>query len=107
MLRVQEYVDYTACVAESAHARKTQDRAEVFARAANAKTRIAIYGSAGVITALAGFEKIGAEVWTAEQCTAFLSVISAMRSDGVGKHHVPIEDFEVMLFGDSRRARPE
>jgi hypothetical protein len=43
-LRVQAYVDFIACLSDSAHLSLARDEAEIFARAASGKTRISIYG---------------------------------------------------------------
>jgi len=60
-LRVQAYVDYFASLSDSAYLSLCSDEAGILARAANAKTRISIYGSADVVAALAAFEKAGAQ----------------------------------------------
>lgn len=65
-LRVQAYVDYIACLSDSAHL-LSRDKAEFLARATDAKTRISIYGSADVVAALAVFEKAGGQ--TAVRCS--------------------------------------
>jgi hypothetical protein len=100
-LRVQAYVDYIACVADSAHAREPQKLPEIFARAASAKTRISICGSASVVIALAEFEKAGAELRSTRQFVAMAELISAMRKEGAGKRKtVSTDTLLLILFGE-------
>jgi len=84
-LRVQAYVDYIACLSDSAHLSLSRDEAEIFARATSAKTRISIYGSADVVAALAAFEKAGGQIGSDDQRAAALALISAMRAESVGE----------------------
>jgi hypothetical protein len=106
-LRVQAYVDYIACLTDSTYLRESERKAEVLSRAANAKTRISIYGTADVISALAEFEKTGAEIRTKEQQMAILTLISTMRAESVGKQHdVSNEDLGLMLLGVGRPVNP-
>jgi len=58
-LRTEAYVDYLRFVAAAAHLRSDEDLRDAERDAANAKTRIAVYGSSQVIGALAQFEKAG------------------------------------------------
>jgi hypothetical protein len=102
-LRVQAYVDYIACLSDSAHLSLSRDKAEIMARATSAKTRISIYGSANVVTALADFEKAGAHIGSNGHRTAALALISAMRNESVGnKQKVSDETLRLVLFGEDR-----
>jgi hypothetical protein len=51
----------------------------VLAYAADAKARIAVYGSAPVVHALAAFEKAGPTLDNPPSTACFLNVVSAMR----------------------------
>jgi tRNA G46 methylase TrmB len=53
LLQTESYADYLRCVAEAAHVNLQTDEANLFARAADAKTRICLYGSKDVVTLLA------------------------------------------------------
>lgn len=59
--RGQAYVDYLRSVAQIAQVARSDSkkRSELLAAAADAKTRICVYGGASVITKLAAFEKGG------------------------------------------------
>lgn len=72
-LRSQAYVDYLRAVAEAAHHGKDARR-----NAADAKARIAVYGSAEVVTALARFEESGATLGQ-DGRGPFLALVAAMR----------------------------
>jgi len=95
LLQTSAYADYLRCVAESAHLNLESDTAAVFARAADAKTRICLYGSQEVITLLAAFEKEGGVIGNARQRSAFVSLVQAMQINPTAQ----ISDIEVILFG--------
>lgn len=83
-LRTKSYTDYLRAVLDQANLRpqpQSQEGKEVFSRAAYAKCRIFLYGSAKVISAFARFEKPGATMNTPEQCAAFGQMVALMRSD--------------------------
>ncbi len=58
-LRSQAYADYLRAVALSAHLRSDEDLRDAHLNAADAKARIAVYGSVPVLRALAEFEETG------------------------------------------------
>jgi ABC-type antimicrobial peptide transport system permease subunit len=95
LLKTGAYADYLRCVAEAAHLSLRSDEADLFARAADAKTRICLYGSQEVITLLAVFEKEGGIIGNAQQRSAFVRLVQSMR----GNLTVQISDIEVILFG--------
>lgn len=74
-------MNYLRCVAESAHVNLQTDEANLFARAADAKTRICLYGSKDVITSLAAFERAGGMLRNEKQREAFMRLVTAMRCD--------------------------
>jgi hypothetical protein len=99
LLRQASYADYLRGVAALA-----QNRADVEADlllVADAKSRIAIYGSSGVIEKLAAFEAIGPELTNESAREAFVSIIDQMRRDGdsisVGRDNV-----HLVLFGNKK-----
>ena len=59
-LRSQAYADYLRAVAASGHLRSDDDLRNAHRDAADAKARIAVYGSTDFIKALSRFEEAGA-----------------------------------------------
>ena len=102
-LRTLAYTDYLKSVCEQAmlvvHAQSRETR-EIFARTADAKTRICLYGSRQAVDAFAEFEKLGAEMKTNEQRRAFVKMVAIMRGDSGSDHDVLIENLEVVLWGN-------
>jgi len=74
------------------------DTADLFARAADAKTRICLYDSQEVITLLAAFEKEGGVIGNAQQRSAFVRLVQAMRVNPTTQ----ISDIEVILIQGAR-----
>lgn len=95
LLQTGAYADYLCCVAESAHLNLESDEASLLARAADAKTRICLYGSQEVIALLAAFEKEGGVIGSAQQRSAFVRLVQAMRLNSGAK----IANIELILFG--------
>jgi hypothetical protein len=96
-LRAQAYVDYLRAAAAAAHAR-AGDGSKARHDAADAKARIAVYGSEKVIAALARFEESGPIV-RREQPEPFLAVVAAMRLSAVSTR-----DLEAILLGPPKAA---
>lgn len=94
LLQTSAYADYLRCVAESAHLSLESNIADVFARAADAKTRVCLYGSDEVITLLAAFEREGGSIGSAPQRSAFVRLVQAMRVNPTAQ----ISDIEAILF---------
>jgi hypothetical protein len=67
----------------------------LFARTADAKTRVCLYGSDEVLTLLAAFEKEGSVISNAQQRSTFVRFVQAMRTNSKAQ----ISDIEVILFG--------
>jgi hypothetical protein len=95
LLQTGAYADYLRCVAEAAHLSLQSDEANLFARTADAKTRICLYGSQEVIALLAAFEKEGSVINNAQQRSVFVRLVQAMRTNSTAQ----ISDIEVILFG--------
>lgn len=72
--------------------------AQIHARIANARARIALYGSPNVVTLLADFEKAGNAIVTDEQHKAFICLIKAMRGDD----HVENSVLELVFMGSPK-----
>ena len=102
VVRNQAYADYLRSVAQIAQVdkRDPKRRAELLAMAADAKTRICVYGSATVIEALASFEKSGPSLDSSDSMTRFLAICNEMRRQGLGKPEiVEAENLNLVLFG--------
>ena len=97
-LRSKAYADYLSAVAAAAHLRSDDDERDAFRDAANAKARIAVYGSADVIRALARFEETGAKLSLSNgpAVNAFVSLVSAMRPKSGS---VAERDLSLVLLG--------
>jgi hypothetical protein len=97
-LRAQAYADYLRAVAASGHARSAEEKCTAARDAADAKARMVVYGSAGVITALARFEEAGA-VMHGPGGEAFISAVSSMRASD---RRVAQREIELLLLGPTR-----
>jgi hypothetical protein len=99
-LRTAAYVDYLRAVAAAGHLRSDEDLRDAHRDAADAKSRIAVYGSAKVVHALAQFEEAGAVLDNACAYNAFIQLVAAMRPWG---ESLSLRDIELVLFGPERR----
>jgi hypothetical protein len=95
--RGQSYVDFLKAVAAAAQQNRSK---ETLAAAADAKTRICIYGSAAVIKELGRFSTTGANTAAPEGRAVIVDLVKAMRRD-IGKtdHAVSERDLLDILFG--------
>ena len=98
LLQTEAYADYLRGVAEAAHHDLTVSEVQIHARIANARARIALYGSPNVVTLLADFEKAGNAIITNEQHEAFICLVKAMRGDD----HVENAALELVLMGSPK-----
>lgn len=71
LLQSQSYVDYLRAVTKAAHASTNEAARLANTEAADAKARLAVYGTSGVIAALARFEEEGAILDNARTRAAF------------------------------------
>jgi hypothetical protein len=110
-LRTKAYTDYLKCVGEQANfgKRQTQEGRELFAKTADAKSRICLYGSSSAVGAFAEFERLGATMNTPGQRTAFTRMVAIMRSDSGSGREVELNDLEAVLLGvkNIENIRPE
>lgn len=100
--RSQAYVDYLRSVAQIAKVGRSDSkkRSELLAAAADAKTRICVYGAAGVIVALAAFEKGGPVLDSPDSTARFLELCNEMRRQSLGRDEaVAVNDLSLILFG--------
>jgi len=95
-LRSQAYADYLRAVAAAGHLRSDDDLRDAHRDAADAKARIAVYGSADAIRALARFEQAGAILSDGPAAKAFISLVSAMRAGG---STLAENELELLLLG--------
>ena len=104
LLKTQAYVDFIKAVAKFAQAAKTDpnERLKILGEAADAKTRICLYGSSQVIKALSNFEKMGANLSKPETVEVFLVLVQQMRKESVGESDQAIsKELELVMFGVS------
>ena len=101
LLQAQAYADFLRGVAEAAHLNLDVNENQVHAKIADARARIALYGSPDVVRLLAQFEKAGNAIISEEQHEAFLLLIQAMRGDNKVEGAV----LKLVLLGSSE-ARP-
>lgn len=102
-LRTQAYLDYMKCVSELAQRAQFPNKsspAEIYARTADAKGRICLYGSPKVIRAFSIFEKLGATMGTADGEDSYIKMIKAMRKDSGNNCKIDSIDVALMLFGN-------
>jgi len=102
ILRSQAYVDYLRSVAQIAQIDRAdhKKRVEFLAAAADAKTRICVYGSAKVVDALAAFEKGGPALDSSDSLARFLVMCNEMRQQSFGtSEFVQAENLAMVLFG--------
>jgi hypothetical protein len=92
----QAYADYFRAMAMAS----TQGYLkEALSLAADAKTRICIYGSPHIVRILAEFERSGAHV-TASEHGLISELLKAMRVDmGTAQAGLPEDDLRLVLFG--------
>jgi hypothetical protein len=102
VLRTQAYTDYLKCVCDQAQLgvqHQSKENREIFARTADAKSRICLYGSTQSVEALARFERHGARTSTKEQMRVFSNMVAIMRSDSGSDPGVLIDSLEIVLLG--------
>jgi hypothetical protein len=97
-LQAQAYAEYLRAVAAAGHQRSDEDFRNARRDAADAKARIAVYGSARVVHSLAGSEQAGAVLSNAESCAAFISLVNSMRGASAA---VSKRDLGFVLLGAS------
>lgn len=99
-IRTRSYADYLKAVAAAAHPRTDEDLRDAQRDAADAKARIAVYGSASVISALARFEETGAVLGDAPSAGAFVALLSSIRA---GQPDVTERDLGLILLGTAQQ----
>jgi hypothetical protein len=99
----QAYVDYLRAVAQAAHARTANEQAEATMLLADAKARIAVYGTAATIEAMAKLDEVGPALHDPKAQEAFLAVAAAMRED---MDDVSPRALSVMLLGPAGEGLP-
>ncbi len=94
LLQSQSYVDYLRAVTKAAHAKSPDAVRLANAEAADAKARLAVYGTSGVIAALARFEEAGAVLDNPRTRAAFVALVGEMRQ----KQGAKAGDLSLVLF---------
>jgi len=100
--RSQAYIDYFRVIA---HIAQDGGSKENLAAAADAKTRICVYGSQEAIDRLRQFEAVGASTSSLEGKKAIVGLIRAVRSDTrKDGHRIGSETFREILLGRANRS---
>jgi len=99
LLQSQAYVDYLRAVGKAAYAGSQQALVSAQAEAADAKARLAVYGTSQVIAALARFEETGARLDSPRAHDLFAALVSAMRQKS---RAAKADDLKLVLFGSSK-----
>ena len=95
--KAQAYIDFFHAVAASGQSRSESN----MVLAADAKTRICIYGSAIVVQKLSAFGASGATAFQASGQNALVELLEAMRADVTyDKSLLQREDLNRVLFGN-------
>jgi hypothetical protein len=97
LLRSGAYVDYLRSVAQLAHSSTSEGRTAARTAAADAKARIAIYGTKDAVAALARFEEAGAVLDTSESLERVVRFASAAALSGAR-----LADLKLVLFAADR-----
>jgi hypothetical protein len=99
--RAQAYADYLRAVCDQAQLGNQlhPEAHEVYARTADAKCRICLYGPANIVQAFADFERLGATMKTPEQMGTFTKMVAAMRSDSGGVGTPTMQSLQLVLLG--------
>ena len=100
--KAQAYSDYFKATAALAQASSKDG----LAQAADAKTRISLYGSATVVHSLAEFERAGPRLDNPVSKAALLKALQSMRTDvGAGRSAAASSDLEAIIFGPPGQIR--
>ena len=95
LLRSQSYVDYLCAVTKAAHASVPDAGRLARTEAADAKARMAVYGTSRAIAALARFEEVGPVLNTPSAKGVSAGLVTAMREGDSPSQ----ADLELVLFG--------
>lgn len=100
-IRTQAYLDFINAVSEIASSAKHHDKRtlEQLQKLTQAKSRIALIGSAEVVLEMRKFFSGSAFLLTNESFLAFSMLISAMRKDLTKSDFIEIEVLRDVLFG--------
>lgn len=101
-LKIQAYVDFVKGLAGANIAAKLSKQKELhdnYALVADARVRIAIYGSSAVILSLAEFFKQGGEVVTEKGKRNLLNACQAMRAD-IKNENVDFSEISQLIYSE-------
>ena len=96
-LKYEAYKDYLKAVSIIARSQSEAEIATVHSKLADAKARIAIFGSKEVIQNIAELERVGAVLIKPEALDIFEKIVKEMRNS---KIKVSDKDIRILLFGD-------
>ncbi len=111
IMRTSAYADFVRgisglAVTQRSATEASDDELRFMALTADAKARIAIYGSTAVVVSLAEFMRGGAVIDNLERAEAFSGVCSKMRSDSIAGEALASEDMFTLLFGPDKDFDP-
>ena len=95
LLRSQSHLDYLRAATKAVHATSPDAGCVARAEAADAKARMAVYGTSRAITALARFEEVGPVLDTPSAKGVFTLLVTAMKDEDSPSK----VDLELVLFG--------
>ncbi|WP_199611552.1 hypothetical protein [Flocculibacter collagenilyticus] len=101
-LKSKAYADYLDAISEDAsynHEIGSRAQKRVYAKIADAKARICLYGSSEVITAYSEFLALGGVFNSQKQKDAFTKMFSHMRKDSGGSEILNLQEIEIILLG--------
>lgn len=108
-LRAAAYADFLRGFAKACRAQldgsgdsRREEELEGRMLLADSRSRIAIYGSPGVLRSLAKFTNHGTQTETPEGMRSFAELCSLMRGHDGAKSVVSVDDIETVLFGVER-----
>ena len=96
LLQSQCYVDYLRAVTKLAHANSPVNSQTALLEAADAKARMAVYGTSSAISALARFEEAGPSLDNEQSIACFVALAGAMRQS---RSAAKDKDLRLILFG--------
>jgi hypothetical protein len=104
LLKSEAYADYLKAVAARTLLRSDEERVTSFRALAEAKARIAVYGSDKVLRALARFDQAGAVLTDEHSAAEFVKLVSAMRPTKASSLD---QEIRIALLGWSKTVHPD
>jgi len=100
-LKIQAYVDFIKSAAGIAIAQKSNDpkrESDALTLMADAKTRIAVYGSREVVYLMADFFRNYGSFDSPEACRSFVSIVQKMRAESINRKELMVNESDINLL---------